>query len=102
MGREARQYAWAHRHRAPIVVMARVERVWDLYAPRDNLNYGLLIWGRPKGWATAGLSSYLLIVSLACGGAFTLRLRRTPLWPLVSTIALVGVVSATAFGFTRY
>jgi 4-amino-4-deoxy-L-arabinose transferase-like glycosyltransferase len=102
MEREARSYVRNHLHRAPLVVLARVERVWEVYDPKLNLEYGSVFWHRPKGWATAGLVFYVLLVPFALAGAFLLSSRHVPLLPLLAMFAQVTLVAAISFGDSRF
>lgn len=99
--RRARSYARDNLERVPLVVLARVERVWEVYDPETNLDYSRQ-WARARGAATAGLVLYTLLVPLALGGAFLLRGRSVSLLPLLATFAMATVVAAIAFGFSRY
>jgi 4-amino-4-deoxy-L-arabinose transferase-like glycosyltransferase len=99
--REARGYVRAHLGRVPVVVAARVGRLWNLYAPRNDLNYGLL-WARQKTTATVGMVMYALMVPFALLGVIVLRRRRTPTFPLLAMFLLAMVVAVIAFGFSRY
>jgi 4-amino-4-deoxy-L-arabinose transferase-like glycosyltransferase len=99
--REARRYVRDHLGRLPVVVAARVGRLWNLYAPRTDLNYGLL-WARQKTTATVGMVMYALLVPFGLLGAIALWRRRTPVFPLLAMFVLAMVVAVIAFGFSRY
>ncbi len=99
--RRARDYARDNLARVPLVVLARVERVWEVYDPETNLDYGRY-WARARGAATAGLILYTLLAPLALGGALLLRRRSVSLVPLLATFAMATVAAAIAFGLTRY
>ena len=100
--REAATYVRRHERRVPLVVLARVERVWETYRPKANLDYGTIVWGRPRGMATVGLIFYGMLVPLAIAGAFLLGRSRTSRLPLLAMFAQATLVAALAFGFTRY
>lgn len=100
--RRARSYAREHVASLPFVALARVERVWEVYEPQDNLDYGDANWARPRAVATLGLVAYLLLVPLAILGVIQLRREGVSVLPLVAMFVLVTVVAATTFGVTRY
>jgi hypothetical protein len=102
MRAEARRYVRQHVGRVPLVVVARVERLWELRGRATSLRYGELVWGRTRSLAIAGLVMYALLLVPAVVGALALRRDGVPLTPLLATFALVTVVAAGAFGFTRY
>ncbi len=99
--REARGYLRDHLGRLPVVVAARIARLWNVYAPRNDLNYGLL-WARQRTTAKLGMAMYALLVPLAVLGVVLLRRRRRPVFPLVAMFLLAMIVAVIAFGFSRY
>ena len=101
-GEEGRTYIDAHLGRLPLVALVRVARVWELYRPSDSLDYGWFLWARPRGPAKVGLFVYALLVPLALAGLFLLRKRRVPVLPLLATFAVVCLVAAGSFGFSRF
>jgi 4-amino-4-deoxy-L-arabinose transferase-like glycosyltransferase len=94
-------YIQSHMRRFPVVVAARVGRIWQVYKPFQNaqLSEGEL---RPK-WATlAGLWSYWVLLPLAVlGGWLTFR-RRITLIPLVAQAVLVTFTAATVYATNRF
>ena len=100
--RRARTYAREHLGRLPIVVLARVERLWELYGPEDSLDYGEANWARPRAVALLGLAAYLLLIPFAIFGVVRLRREGVSVLPLVAMFALVTLVAAATFGVTRY
>jgi 4-amino-4-deoxy-L-arabinose transferase-like glycosyltransferase len=101
MQRRARTYVGEHLGRVPIVVAARVARLWNLYGQRTDIGYGEQ-WSRNASVAKAGMAMYALLMLLAIPGAFALHRRRVPLLPLLAPFALVTLTAVTAFGFSRY
>ena len=99
---EARGYVRRHLSGTPLVALARVERAWELYGADMDLEHGRTFWARPKGLATAGLIFYVLLLPLAIAGGLFLRARGVSLLPPLALFALVTVVAALAFGYTRY
>jgi 4-amino-4-deoxy-L-arabinose transferase-like glycosyltransferase len=94
-------YISSHTRRLPVVVAARVGRIWQVYKPFQNaqLSEGEL---RPK-WATlAGLWTYWVLLPLAfLGGWLTFR-RRVTLIPLLAQAVLVTFTAATVYATNRF
>jgi 4-amino-4-deoxy-L-arabinose transferase-like glycosyltransferase len=101
MRREASRYVRRHLSRVPIVLLARVARLWEVYGYHNDLGYGEL-WSRQVTVAKVGLVAYAGLLMLAVGGLVLLRRRRVPLLPLLAPFVLVTIVALTAFGFSRY
>jgi 4-amino-4-deoxy-L-arabinose transferase-like glycosyltransferase len=98
---EAVRYARDELHRAPVVVAARVGRVWGVYAPSYMIDYGEGE-GRER-WATAAAVWLLYpMAALAVVGGLSLRRRLDLLWPLLVPVALVTLVAATTYGHIRF
>jgi 4-amino-4-deoxy-L-arabinose transferase-like glycosyltransferase len=95
------RYMGDHLGRVPVVVAARVARLWEVYRYQDDLGYGEL-WSRSIPVAKAGLVMYALLVLLAVPGLARLRRRRVALWPLLVPALLVTISAALTFGFSRY
>ncbi len=99
--RLAIDYAWANQGDLPRVAAIRVARTWSLYDPASMIRYNQNE-GRepPVGWA--GFVAFWLLVPFAVGGAVLLRSRGRALWPLLSTIVVVTLVSALFYGLLRF
>lgn len=100
-GEMGRRYALDHRDRLPAVAVARVARAWDLRYSDHNV-LALIIEGRPRPWATAGLWIYRTVGVLGVAGLVVLRRRREMIWPLLSTIAMVTIIAVYAYGHVRF
>ena len=100
--RKGTAYIRDHLDRLPLVLLARVGRVWEVYHPTQNLDYGQYLWARPKGMARVGLIMYALLVPLALIGGILLARRRVTVLPFLAMILLASLVAASAFGFTRF
>jgi 4-amino-4-deoxy-L-arabinose transferase-like glycosyltransferase len=100
--RQGRSYIRNHLRRVPRVMLARVERVWEVYDPEANLEFGARFWSRPRAMATVGLIFYVLLVPFALAGAFLRRRSPVELLPLLATVLMATIVAAASFGFTRY
>jgi len=97
----AERYAKSHLGRLPVVVLARVGRVWDFYEPLQMVDV-TVNEGRPVPGSFAGLLVYYLLLPAAAVGAFALRRRRVRIWPMLVIAAEVTFVAATCFGLVRF
>lgn len=88
--------------RMPVVVLARVGRIWNVYRVGQSATLAA-DEGRPA-WATwAGAVTTWLMVPLAVVGGLRLRRRGRPVWPLVASIVITTVVVvAGSGGILRY
>lgn len=101
-GHLGRQYALDHRDRWPVVLTARVLRVWDL-AHADTTAKALTFEGRPYVWSRRGLWAYrLALIPGVVGVVLLWRRRRVPVWPLVSMVAMVTFTAAAVYGHIRF
>ena len=73
-------YALDHIGRLPVVIAARVARVFEVYQPHP-VSYG------PQWISDLMLGAWYALVPVAIAGAVVLRRRRTTLLPLVATIS---------------
>lgn len=99
---QATAYVADHTSRLPVVMAARVGRMWDLYRPAQNVRFNDRLEGRGERASQVGLVMYYLLWPLALWGAVWLHRRRTTLIPLVAPMLVITVTAALAFGTTRY
>jgi len=97
----AETYVRDHLHRLPVVVAARVGRIWDLYEPFQTARYDATE-GRPLNAAWAGIFALYLLAPLAIAGFVVLGRQRRTRWPLVMPPVLVTLLAATAYGIIRF
>lgn len=102
LARDGIEYARDNAGRLPVVVAVRVLRTWELYRPRQQWHFEEFFEGRDRQVQKAGIAMYFLMVPLAVAGALALRRRGVPLRGLLAMFALVTLVSAGAYGFTRF
>jgi 4-amino-4-deoxy-L-arabinose transferase-like glycosyltransferase len=105
------EYMKTHKSRLPIVMAARVGRMWDLYVPdlgRDdeplgqNVRFNWQVEGRGKLSSRVGVLMFYALLPLAVAGGRWLWRRRIPVSPLLSMTIVITVTSAFTFGITRY
>ncbi len=94
-------YAKDHAGRLPVVLAARVGRVWDLYRPFQNTELSK-IEGRPQWVSKLGLWCYWALLPLAIVGLVALRHRKVAILPLVVQAAGVTVTALYAYGVVRF
>jgi 4-amino-4-deoxy-L-arabinose transferase-like glycosyltransferase len=95
------QYAEHHAGRLPVVVLARVGRVWDFYQPIQMANADVNE-GRPVPASLAGLGFYYALLPLGVAGVVMLRRRRIPQWFLLVPAGVITVVAAVFYGTVRF
>lgn len=100
--RRGMAYAREHADRLPVVVLARVGRTWGVVAVDQQTRLDIFE-GRLLTATRAGLVMYYPLVVLAVVGAVALGRRdRGGLATLVAVLAVVTLMSAVAYGSTRF
>jgi hypothetical protein len=95
------RYAREHAGRLPVVLAARLGRVWDLYRPRQAVAYEFLE-GRSRWASRLGLLLYYPTLLLAAFGVVVLRRRKARVLPLVAFPVMVSGVALLYYGITRF
>jgi 4-amino-4-deoxy-L-arabinose transferase-like glycosyltransferase len=95
------RYMSHHLGRLPVVLAARVLRTWNLWNPSSLLTYDQGDNG-VRSWLIVGYAMFLVMLPLAFAGAFVLRRRRVPIWPLVVPMVVVTFMSMALHGATRF
>ena len=75
-GEQASPYIQDHLGRLPVVMVARVARMWDVYRPFQNVRFNWQLEARGEATSWAALLSYWALLPFAVGGLVTLRRRR--------------------------
>ena len=101
-GKVADDYIKGHLSRLPVVMAARVGRLWGFYAPKQQINLDTLIETRGKTAAFAGLGMYYGLAILTIPGLVIMWRRRVTIVPVVAVIATITVTSALIYGNTRF
>jgi 4-amino-4-deoxy-L-arabinose transferase-like glycosyltransferase len=99
--RQGLDYARDHLGRVPVVVAARVGRVFDVFRPLQNTRFST-IEGRDLNVNRWGLAGWALVVPLAVAGAVVARRRSVPLLPFAAPVLMVAVTAAYAYGVVRF
>jgi 4-amino-4-deoxy-L-arabinose transferase-like glycosyltransferase len=96
------RYLRDHTGRLPLVVAARLGRLWDVYKPWSQGTFFSGLEGRRPGATHAGLVVYWILLPLALAGAVLLRRRGRDLWIVMAPIVMVTLVAMTTYGTTRF
>lgn len=94
-------YARDHAGRVPVVVAARIGRVWSVYAPGYMAKYNVFE-GREPFVSLLGFGAFWLLMPWAASGAWMLRRRSVALWPLLAQAVMVTITAALVYGLVRF
>jgi 4-amino-4-deoxy-L-arabinose transferase-like glycosyltransferase len=98
-------YIEHHESRYPIVVAARVARMWDIWTPA-RIEQGITLDGALEGrgiWQSQlATDQYFALLLPALAGIWVLRRRKQPILPFVAIAGMITFTAATTFGITRY
>jgi hypothetical protein len=95
------KYALHHVTRLPYVAAVRVARTWVPPVSNSQSRFDVAE-GRDAHWQWLGQLLYVASLPFAIAGVFVLRRRGVPVWPLLGTVVLVVLVSATGYGSQRF
>jgi 4-amino-4-deoxy-L-arabinose transferase-like glycosyltransferase len=95
-------YINAHRSRVPLVVAARVGRLWGVFKPGQTTAFDWWIEGRGRVPSWLSLFAYYALIPFSIGGMVVMRRRRIPILPVLVPIVIATFAAATTFGITRY
>ncbi len=102
LSEDAAQFVDGNEGRLPVVVLARVGRMWGLYQPAAMAEADYLNEGRPRVPADAAWWVHGAVLPLAVAGLVITWRRGLPVSPLVALIAAATFTAAINFGLTRY
>jgi 4-amino-4-deoxy-L-arabinose transferase-like glycosyltransferase len=90
------RYARHHAGRLPVVLAARLGRVWSVYKPFS------IPEGRSVRFQKVGVIAFYLLVPFAVAGLWLLRRRRELTWILLTPFIIVAVTALTTYGNLRF
>lgn len=99
--REGLAYAWDNKGRLPVVVAARIGRVWDVFRPVQNTELQQFE-GKEPWVGKVGLGFYWVLVPFAIAGAVIARRRKVPLLPLAAQVVVVTITAMVVYGVVRF
>ena len=100
--KQAVAYIKSHKRRLPLVVAARVGRLWGLFKPGQTTALDWWLEGRGRAPSWIGLFAYYALLPFAIGGLVVMRRRKVPILPLLAIAAIATFAAALTFGVTRY
>jgi 4-amino-4-deoxy-L-arabinose transferase-like glycosyltransferase len=95
------QFAEHHLSRLPLVILARVGRVWDFYQPTQEA-YIETGEGRPMAVSDAGVAVYYLMLPLGVAGIVIFRRRGIRQWFLLVPAGVITFVTVLVYGLIRF
>ncbi|MBV9919469.1 MAG: glycosyltransferase family 39 protein [Pseudonocardia sp.] len=100
--KQAIDYMKAHKGRLPVVVAARIGRLWQVYRVRQGITLDATLERRGRPAAVLGLWGSWVAMALAAVGIWARR-RDALSWVLIGSVVVSGTASAAiTFGITRY
>jgi 4-amino-4-deoxy-L-arabinose transferase-like glycosyltransferase len=99
---QAVDYIKSHTKRLPIVVAARIGRLWGVFKPGQTTALDWWLEGRGRAPTWIGLFCYYALMPFAIFGLVVMRRRRIPILPLLAIAAIATFAAALTFGVTRY
>ena len=98
----ALQYMNEHKGRLPLVVAARVGRMWDVWRPGQSYEFNTFYERRGDYPTRAAMAMYYPLLVAALAGLWVLWRRRITIVPYVAVFAATTFTAAVSFGITRY
>jgi hypothetical protein len=102
----ARSQSWdyisSHLGRAPVVVAARLGRVWEVYRPIQNVKLDDFFERRGLWPSRLGLAGFYILFLFSVYGVLDMRRRRIPISPIIAIVLMVTFTTAVSIGLTRY
>jgi len=95
------EYVEDHLTRVPVVVAARVARVWSAWDPAAMARYNE-DEGREYVVSWLGVIAFWVMAPFAVWGAVLLRRRRVALTPLLAQVVMVTLTAALVYGLIRF
>lgn len=99
---EAVTYIKHHLNRLPVVMAARVGRLWGVWRPRQTEWFEAEIEGRTLLASRLAADTTWVLVPLAIAGLVIFKRRGLPISPIVVPIVVVTASAAMTFGVLRY
>jgi 4-amino-4-deoxy-L-arabinose transferase-like glycosyltransferase len=98
----ALDYLDAHKSRIPLVVAARVGRLWGAFKPGQTTAMDWWIEGRGRAASWASTFFYYAMIPFVIVGLVTMWRRKISLVPVLAPAVIVTISAAITFGIPRY
>ncbi len=99
---EAIEYMRDHIERVPLVMAARIGRMWNVFKPGHTTTLDWMIEGRGRAPSWIGLFAFYALVPFSVYGFVQLVRRRITILPLLASPIILTIATALTFGVTRY
>jgi hypothetical protein len=96
------RYMREHMDELPVVVLARLGRMWDVWRPAQSVEFNDFFERRGRMSTIAGMAMYYVLLVAAAVAFVVLRRRRITIVPFVGVALTVCATAASSFGITRY
>jgi len=98
-------YIKGHKRRQPLVISARVARMWDIWTP-SRITQGqfldAFLEGRGIWQSQLATDQYFVLLGPSIVGLWLLRKKKQPVLPFLAIAGTITFTAATTFGITRY
>jgi hypothetical protein len=95
-------YVRGHAARFPVVVAARIGRIWDVWRPGQSRDLNVFFERRGNGPTLAAMAMYYPLAVTGLAGLVVLWRRKETVIPYVAVFATTTLTAAVSFGITRY
>jgi hypothetical protein len=96
------EYIEHHKSRLPLVVAARVGRMWEVFKPGQTTAMDWWIEGRGRAASWLSLFCYYAMLPFAIVGLVTLWRRKITIIPILAPAIITTFAAAITFGLPRY
>ncbi len=99
----ALEYIGDNLRQFPLVVAARIGRVWAVFKPfHTTRTLDIAVESRGHNASWLGLFGYYVLVPFAVVGVLALRRQKVPVTPILALVVTVTLAAAMTFANTRY
>ncbi len=95
-------YIKDHKRRFPVVVAARIGRIWDVWRPGQSYDFNKFFERRGDLTTLSGMVMYYPMLLASLAGLWVLFKRKVTIIPFVAVFAMTTMTAAVSFGITRY
>lgn len=100
--RTGTDYISAHKSQFPVVVAARVGRIWDVWRPGQSYDFNKFFERRGDSTTLAAMAMYYPMLIASVAALVVLWRRKVTIIPFVAVIVMTTLTAAVSFGITRY